>query len=148
VRTRIRERLRDSGRAFSASARNHSLRRAQLSFGAAWTAEWAFTVALGVVAFRDGGATAVGVVAFVQMAPSALLSPFGTELADRFPPGAQARRPVRGDDVRPSALVHLADAGGRSTGRRPKPKVAGSRPVVRFRTLPRHAAFGLQSGRF
>jgi MFS family permease len=85
VPSRIRERFRDSARAFSASARNPSLRRAQLSFGATWMAEWAFTVALGVVAFRDGGATAVGLVAFVRMAPSALLSPFGTALADRFP---------------------------------------------------------------
>jgi MFS family permease len=85
VRTRIRERLRDSARAFAVSARNPGLRRAQLSFGATWTAEWAFTVALGVVAFRDGGPTAVGVVAFVRMAPSALLAPIGTTLADRFP---------------------------------------------------------------
>jgi hypothetical protein len=68
-------------RALSASARSRSLRRAQLSFGATWTAEWAFTVALGVVALRDGGATAVGVVAFVRMAPAALLAPFGTSLA-------------------------------------------------------------------
>jgi hypothetical protein len=42
-------------------------------------------VALGVVAFRDGGAMAVGLVVFGRMAPSALLSPFGTALADRFP---------------------------------------------------------------
>jgi MFS family permease len=58
---------------------------AQLSFGAAWTAEWAFTVALGVVAFADGGAAAVGIVSFVRMAPSALLTPVGTAFADRFP---------------------------------------------------------------
>jgi hypothetical protein len=44
--------------------------RAQLSFAAAWTAEWAFMVALGVVAFRDGGPTAVGVVGFARIAPS------------------------------------------------------------------------------
>jgi MFS family permease len=84
VRARIRQRLGASARAFSASASNHSLRRAQLSFGASWTAEWAFTVALGVVAFRDAGATGVGVVAFVRMAPAALLAPLGTTLADRF----------------------------------------------------------------
>jgi MFS family permease len=81
----IRQRFHESARAFSATARNPSLLRAQLAFGAAWTAEWAFTVALGVVAFRDGGAAAVGVVAFVRLAPSALLSPLGTALADRFP---------------------------------------------------------------
>jgi MFS family permease len=82
---RVRKRLAESTRAFSATARNPSLLRAQLAFGATWSAEWAFTVALGVVAFRDGGATAVGIVAFVRFAPSAVLSPVGTALADRFP---------------------------------------------------------------
>jgi MFS family permease len=80
----MRMRLQAGAEAFSATIRNPSLRRAQLAFGAAWTAEWAFTVALGVVAFRDGGATAVGVVAFVRMAPSVLLAPLGTAMADRF----------------------------------------------------------------
>jgi MFS family permease len=56
-----------------------------MAFGATWTAEWAFMVALAVVAFRDGGATAVGVVGFVRMAPAAVLSPLGTVLADRLP---------------------------------------------------------------
>ena len=83
-RDRIRTRLADSALAFATTARNPSLLRAQLAFGAAWTAEWAFTVALGVVAFRDGGATAVGVVAFVRLAPSAFLAPVGTAFADRF----------------------------------------------------------------
>src|SRR5215203_3294112 len=81
----MHRRLADSARAFSATARNPSLLRAQLAFGASWTAEWAFMVALGVVAFRDGGATAVGVVAFARTAPSFLLAPLGTTLADRFP---------------------------------------------------------------
>jgi MFS family permease len=80
----MRRRLAQSARAFSATARNPSLLRAQLAFGASWTAEWAFMVALGVVAFRDGGAGAVGVVAFARMAPSFLLAPLGTALADRF----------------------------------------------------------------
>jgi MFS family permease len=82
---RIRKQLADSARAFSDTARNPSLLRAQLAFGAAWTAEWAFMVALGVIAFREGGATAVGVVAFARMAPAFVLAPFGTALADRFP---------------------------------------------------------------
>src|SRR5919108_4392084 len=82
---RVRRGLAESGRAFSATARNPSLLRAQLAFGASWTAEWAFMVALGVIAFRDGGATAVGVVAFARMAPSFVLTPLGTTLADHFP---------------------------------------------------------------
>lgn len=81
----MQKRLADSGRAFSDTARNPNLLRAQLAFGAAWTAEWAFMVALGVIAFRDGGATAVGVVAFARMAPAFVLAPLGTALADRFP---------------------------------------------------------------
>jgi MFS family permease len=80
----MRRRLAESARAFSATTRNPGLLRAQLAFGASWTAEWAFMVALGVIAFRDGGATAVGVVAFARMAPSFLLAPLGTTLADRF----------------------------------------------------------------
>jgi MFS family permease len=85
VSDRVQKGFAASARAFATTARNPSLLRAQLAFGAVWTAEWAFTVAIGVVAFRDGGAQAVGLVAFVRMAPSAVLAPFGTALADRFP---------------------------------------------------------------
>jgi MFS family permease len=81
----VRRRLGDSGRAFVTTARNRALLYAQLSFAAAWTAEWAFTVALGVVAYDDGGAAAVGLVTVVRMAPSALLAPLGSAFADRFP---------------------------------------------------------------
>jgi MFS family permease len=80
-----RKRLTASARAFSATARNPCLLRSQLSFAATWTAEAAFTVAIAVVAYRDGGAGAVGVVAFVRMAPSALVVPVGMAFADRFP---------------------------------------------------------------
>jgi hypothetical protein len=53
-----------------------------LSFGAAWTAEYAVTVALGILAFRAGGATAVGLVAMVRMVPGALLAPLGSAIID------------------------------------------------------------------
>jgi hypothetical protein len=68
-------RWRDAAAAFTTNARNPALRRAQLAFLGAWTAEWAFTVALGVVAYREGGATAVGLVGLLRMLPSALLAP-------------------------------------------------------------------------
>jgi MFS family permease len=80
---RIRGRLARAAAAFSSNARNPSLRRAQLSFLGAWTAEWAFTVGLGIVAYRDGGATAVGLVGLLRMAPSAILAPLLSPLADR-----------------------------------------------------------------
>jgi MFS family permease len=73
-----------SGRgAFVSNARNPNLRRAQLSFFGAWTAEWAFTVGLGIVAYRDGGATAVGLVGLLRMVPSAILAPLLSPLADK-----------------------------------------------------------------
>jgi MFS family permease len=79
----IRSRLAAAGDAFASNTRNPQLRRAQLSFLGAWTAEWAFTVALGIVAYRDGGATAVGLVGLLRMLPSALLAPLLSPLADR-----------------------------------------------------------------
>jgi CRP-like cAMP-binding protein len=60
-----------------------SIRRAQLSFCAVWASETAFMVALAVVAFRDGGVTAVGLVAAVRMAAAALLAPWLATVADR-----------------------------------------------------------------
>ena len=60
-------RLGDAAAAFTSNARNPDLRKAQLSFLGAWTAEWAFTVALGIVAYRDGGAAAVGLVGLLRM---------------------------------------------------------------------------------
>jgi MFS family permease len=80
---RRRSRLRAAAAAFATNAVNPNLRRAQLSFLAAWTAEWAFTVALGIVAYRDGGATAVGLVGLLRMVPSAIVAPLAAPLADR-----------------------------------------------------------------
>ncbi len=65
--------------------RNSSLVRALLSFGAAYTAEWAFTVAISLVAFADGGAVAVGLVGMLRLLPSALLAPVVAAYADRLP---------------------------------------------------------------
>jgi MFS family permease len=64
---------------------NGTLARAQLSFGAAFSAEWAFTVGIGLVAFAEGGATAVAVVGVLRMLPAALLAPTLAGYADRVP---------------------------------------------------------------
>ena len=79
----VRSRLGKAAAAFTSNARNPNLRRAQLSFLGAWTAEWAFTVGLGIVAYRAGGATAVGLVGLLRMVPSAILAPLLSPLADR-----------------------------------------------------------------
>jgi CRP-like cAMP-binding protein len=60
-----------------------AIRRAQLSFGAVWASESAFMVGLAVVAFRDGGVTAVGIVTAARMAAAALLAPWLATVADR-----------------------------------------------------------------
>ncbi|MDQ0613529.1 MFS family permease [Microbacterium sp. W4I4] len=81
--TRRTGRLREALGAFAANWRNVSLRRAQLSFFAAWAAECAFTVALSIVAYDAGGALAVGIVGLVTVLPSAVLTPLLAPLADR-----------------------------------------------------------------
>jgi len=78
-----RSRLAEAAAAFTSNWRNPNLRRAQLSFLGAWTAEWAFTVALGIVAYNDGGALALGLVGLLRMLPSALLAPLLSPFADR-----------------------------------------------------------------
>ena len=81
----LQTRTREAFTAFASNARSRNLRRAQLSFGAAWAAEWAFTVGLSIVAFRDGGAAAVGLVAMLRLGPAAVTGPFLGALVDRLP---------------------------------------------------------------
>jgi MFS family permease len=91
--------------AFVSNAVNRNLRRAQLSFLGAWTAEWAFTVALGIVAYRDGGPTAVGLVGLLRMVPSAVIAPLAAPLADR---GRRERTLVLVSTVRGAATAAAA----------------------------------------
>jgi MFS family permease len=81
---RFSRRLPGAASAFVTNWVNKDLRRAQLGFAGAWSAEWAFTVGLGVLAFEHGGATAVGLVALLRMVPAAVVAPFATVYADRW----------------------------------------------------------------
>jgi predicted MFS family arabinose efflux permease len=80
----VGKRLAEGGAALASNLRRPDLRRAQLAFGSTYASEWSLTVVLGVVAFRDGGAAAVGIVALIRMLPSALIAPFATAVADRI----------------------------------------------------------------
>jgi MFS family permease len=71
--------------ALAAAVRNENVRRAELAWGAAVTAEWAHFVALGVFAYEQGGAPAVGIAGLVRLLPAALVAPFAASLGDRFP---------------------------------------------------------------
>jgi MFS family permease len=70
--------------ALGAVARNENLRRVELAWGAAIGAEWAHFVALGVYAYEQGGASAVGLAGLVRLLPAAAVAPFAASLGDRF----------------------------------------------------------------
>jgi MFS family permease len=73
----------DAVAACSVNLRSPNLRRAQAAFGFVWAGDWAATVAVGVIAFHQGGAAAVGLVAIARMVPAALIAPLAATVADR-----------------------------------------------------------------
>jgi MFS family permease len=77
-------RLRLMVSAFGVAARNESVRRVELAWGATIAAEWAHFVALGVFAYEQGGPAAVGIAGLVRLLPAAVLAPFAASLGDRF----------------------------------------------------------------
>ncbi len=79
----MKPRLVATARALREVVAHRDLRRAEVAFAFTITSETAFTVALGIVAFREGGAGAVGLVAVLRMVPSALGSTVLTPFADR-----------------------------------------------------------------
>ena len=80
---RLSPTIRNWTRSLEEIAPSESIRRAQLSFGAMWVSETAFQVGLVVVAFRDGGVVAVGIITGARMVAAALLAPLLATVADR-----------------------------------------------------------------
>jgi MFS family permease len=62
-----------------------ALRRLQLAWMGSILGNWAYLVALGVYAYEQGGAAAVGLVGVIRLIPAAIAAPFTASLADRFP---------------------------------------------------------------
>ena len=60
------------------------LRRLQLAWVGSILGGWAYLVALGVYAYDQGGAAAVGIVGLIRLIPAALAAPFTSSLVDRF----------------------------------------------------------------
>ena len=75
--------LEDTALVLRAVMRCPPLRNAEIAFALAVTSEAAFTVTLGVVSFRSGGAAGVGLVALLRMLPSAVGTALITPYADR-----------------------------------------------------------------
>jgi MFS family permease len=77
-------RARETLSAVVVAVRNENVRRAELAWGAAIAAEWGHFVALGVFAYKGGGASAVGIAGLVRLLPAAIVAPVAASLGDRF----------------------------------------------------------------
>ena len=64
--------------------RNRDLRRLELSWLGSIAGEFSYAVVISVYAYRQGGATAVGVVWVVRMVPAAFAAPFLSVAGDRW----------------------------------------------------------------
>jgi MFS family permease len=82
---RLRQSLADSARSFREVFRNRDLRRLELAWVGSISGEWAFGVALAVLAYQDGGAAAVGIVIVARQLTAAVAAPFLALAGDRFP---------------------------------------------------------------
>jgi hypothetical protein len=80
-----RSRIREAAAAVRAVLAEPDLRRAQVSWGAAWTGEWLMITALAVYAYQAAGVGAVAAMSVARMVPTALGVPFTSALADRYP---------------------------------------------------------------
>ena len=79
-------------------------RRAVVAFACTGTADWAVTVAVGVIAFEDGGAAAVGLIALARMLPSAVAVPVFAAVADRI----RRERLIAGASIVQGVAIGLA----------------------------------------
>src|SRR5437899_3031071 len=82
---RIRQRLAEPLMAFSAIVHNRALRRLELAWCGSVIGHWAYVIALGVYAYRIGGATAVGIAGLIRTVPTIMFGPLAGSLGDRFP---------------------------------------------------------------
>jgi len=79
----LTERLQESRTALAEVFRNPSLRRVNLALAGSIIGDWAYAVGVSVYAYRQGGATAVGLFAVVRYVSMAVAAPFTSVLADR-----------------------------------------------------------------
>jgi MFS family permease len=76
------ERLRESKAALAEVFRNPGLRRINLALAGSVMGDWAYAVGVSVYAYRQGGATAVGVFGVVRYVSMAAVGPFTAMPAD------------------------------------------------------------------
>ena len=122
-------------RDFAASAKNPAVRRIQLGFAGACTAEWAFTVVLSVYAYEQGGAKAVGLVSLLRMLPAAVLAPFASARAAAGRVGPRCSPLVAAHDARRGRRDRRPGGDGRARGGRLRPRVASTVAAILYRPV-------------
>ena len=81
----IRSSVRQTAATMATVFRRPSLRRLNLALATSAIGDWAYTTAIAVWAYGEGGAAAVGIWGTVRFTLMAVISPFGAALADRIP---------------------------------------------------------------
>ena len=81
----IADRLSAPIRSMRRTLGSRDLGRLLLAFVGFNLAEWGTWIAALVFAYEIGGATAAGLIAFIQLVPAAIAAPFVALLGDRFP---------------------------------------------------------------
>jgi hypothetical protein len=100
----ISDRVGESVGALREVYRNPGLRWVQLAYAGAAVGTYAYSVALGVYAYRQGGATAVGIVMAVRLGVAATVAPFAASAADAF----RRERVMLYSDIGRALVVGLA----------------------------------------
>lgn len=100
----LRSRLSESTRAFRDAFANPALRRLELALAGSVVGDWAFSVALAVYAYHQGGAAALGIVSMVRWLLAAAAAPFIAVLADRY----RRRRVMIAADLLRAVIVGAA----------------------------------------
>jgi MFS family permease len=80
----LTNRLAVARRDFSAVLRNRDVLRLELAWAFSIISTWAYSIAVVVFSFEQGGATAVGLVGLLRWLAAGLVSPFAALLADRY----------------------------------------------------------------
>ena len=102
----LANRLRTARRDFAGVLGNADLRRLELAWALSIVSTWAYSIAVVVFAFEEGGATAVGLVGLLRWVAAGIVSPFAALLADRH----DRRAVMVGSDLLRAVLVGGAAA--------------------------------------
>jgi MFS family permease len=102
----LANRLAAARRDFGSVFHNPNLRRLQLAWAFSIVSTWAYSIAIVVFAFEQGGATAVGIVGLLRWVAAGIVSPFAALLADRY----ERRAVMVASDLLRAALIAGAAA--------------------------------------